>query len=92
MAHIKRRGLTIGSGSFLKPGRHLEEIDAVWGDDHDGLVQKRNRLREQHKVAKHIFISQICDVAVEEYATVCPDCSWRQDMKCTLSPEVAKWK
>ena len=70
MKSIKTRGLTIGSGSLLKPGRHLEEIDAVWGKDHDGLVQKRNQLREQHKVARHIFVSQICDVAVEEYATV----------------------
>jgi hypothetical protein len=42
-------------------------LDAVWSDNHDELVEKRNSSRR----FKHIFVSQICDVACEEYKTVC---------------------
>jgi hypothetical protein len=45
----------------------IKHIDAVWSDDHDGTVKKRNEFRR----LKHMFVSQICDVAAEEYATVC---------------------
>jgi len=45
----------------------IKYVDAVWSDDHDGTVEKRNRCKR----LKHMFVSQICDVAVEEYATVC---------------------
>ena len=43
-----------------------DDIHCVWSEDHDKtLTQKRRRK------LKHIFISQICDVAVAEYAKVC---------------------
>jgi hypothetical protein len=46
-------------------------IDAIWSDDHDRAVAKRNKFRQEYCQFKHVFISEICDVAVDEYKTVC---------------------
>jgi hypothetical protein len=73
---IKEIGFVIGSDKFLNQPYHvlaLYCIDAIWSDDHDGSVEKRNNARKGTlgEFFKHVFISEICDVAVEEYATVC---------------------
>lgn len=83
---IKEIGFVIASDSFLKPIfshvfmdmnlKHVKEtvgtcvidlIDAIWTDEHDKVLEtKRSK-----NMFRHIFISEICDVAVGEYATVC---------------------
>ena len=74
---IKEVGFVIGSDTFLNRPYHILAlycIDAIWSDDHDGSVEKRNIARKSKRyglIFKHIFISEICGVAVEEYATVC---------------------
>lgn len=74
ISKIKKAGeFWVGSEKMLdSPGtlHLLPRLDAVWSTNHDRAVKKRNDLRERC-YAKHIFISQICDVAVEEYETVC---------------------
>jgi len=59
----------VGSENLLNKNSNcnLNNIDAIWSKNHDRAVEKRNK----NKNAKHIFISKICDVAVEEYETVC---------------------
>jgi len=54
-------------GVLSKKSDDLHFVDAVWSENHDATVQLRNATEN----AKHIFVSEICDVAVEEYATVC---------------------
>src|SRR5271157_230908 len=71
---IKEVGFVIGSDEFLNEPYDILAlycIDAIWSEDHDGSVEKRNIARTKNALFKHIFISEICDVAVEEYATVC---------------------
>ena len=59
----------VGSDKILNKNSNcnLFSIDAVWSKNHDLTIQKR----DNNKDAKHIFISEICDTAVEEYKTVC---------------------
>lgn len=59
----------VGSQSLLKPKTNIDlhVVDAVWSHNHDAAVI----LRDRNPKAGHIFISEMCDVAVEEYATVC---------------------
>jgi hypothetical protein len=66
---IKTLGFVIGSDKLFDIPKYpsIKLIDAIWSDDHDGSVEKRN----SNKIFDHIFISRICDIAVEEYATVC---------------------
>jgi hypothetical protein len=55
----KKRGFSDGKSM-------TDELHCAWSEDHDRtLTQKRRRK------LKHIFVSQMCDVAVAEYAKVC---------------------
>lgn len=66
---IELYGLTVCSDkilNFKKYSNLIPLIDAVWSEDHDGTVTKRNR----SKHSKHIFVSQICGVAQREYKQV----------------------
>lgn len=66
---IKNFGFIITSPEFLKANKDekwLEIIDAVWGNEHGELVEQRNAIAE----ASHIFVSQICDIAADEYLQV----------------------
>lgn len=68
LATIRKGLFYIGSHKMLlaKNREMAEAVSAVWSDDHDHSI----RIRTKNGL-KHIFISQICDVAVEEYKTVC---------------------
>ena len=70
LADIKMAGrLVIGSDRIFGLSDAVTTfIDAVWSEDHDGAVEKRDSNKERFK---HIFISEMCKVAVEEYDTVC---------------------
>jgi hypothetical protein len=71
---IKETGFVIGSDEFLNEPYDvlaLYCIDAIWSEDHDGSVEKRDILITKNSFFKHIFVSEIGDVAVEVYATVC---------------------
>ena len=59
LSEWKKRGFSDGKSK-------TDQVHCVWSEDHDRtLTQKRRRK------LKHIFVSQICDVAVMEYAKVC---------------------
>jgi hypothetical protein len=59
MSEWKKRG-------FGREDIALAQMHCIWSENHDKtLTQKRRRK------LKHIFISEICDVAVAEYAKVC---------------------
>jgi hypothetical protein len=66
----KTKTLIIGSEKVISSETNIyisHVISTIWSKNHDRAVRKRN----EHKYFKHVFISQICDVAVEEYKTVC---------------------
>jgi len=62
ITQYKKRGFTKKSQNFV-----LDQLHCIWSENHDKTLKKK-RSRED---LKHIFISQICDVAVAEYAKVC---------------------
>ena len=84
--YIQNYGFCIANESFLGPrfsdvcldfdkrvvsrvigSPAVSYVNAVWTDRPDKALEKQ----KEHSEYKHIFISEICDVAVEEYATVC---------------------
>ena len=64
---IQKRAFIIASDKMLKFPNTLIAIDAIWTDDHDRILKQKRKI----KLAKHIFVSQFCDIAVKEYDTVC---------------------
>jgi len=70
LRRIKRRGMFIGSEESLlkKYSKQWPKIDAVWSDNFLKALGRRNRNKKNG--TKHIFISEICDIAVKEYEQV----------------------
>lgn len=66
---IKRiKRLVIGSDKVFNCSDLITTfVDAVWSNDYDVSVKKR----DSNKRFKHIFISEMCKTAAEEYKTVC---------------------
>jgi len=71
MRKIALLGLFIGCDTLLNKkyiDLHWSPLcDVIWTNQHDKITKKRDRCIE----AKHIFVSQICDKAVEEFRIVC---------------------
>lgn len=71
---IQKEGMHLSSGIiFFK--QHSEiwpEIDAVWESRNlfEVAINRRKRQRKKYGGCQHIFISEICDIAVEEYLQV----------------------
>jgi hypothetical protein len=61
LSEWKKRGYT--EKSHLAT---LFELHCIWSENHDKTLNKKRKNN-----LKHIFVSQICDVAVAEYAKVC---------------------
>lgn len=66
---IKSKQFVLGQDKVLDINNSLitYNIDAIWSEDFNKTLEKKR----SKKIFKHIFISEICDIAVEEYATVC---------------------
>ena len=63
LSEWKKRGFTKKSLDHLSAF-----LDCVWSEEHDKTLEYKRKYKEKFG---QIFVSQICDVAVAEYAKVC---------------------
>ena len=71
---IRKDGMHLSSGTifFKKYSEIWAEIDAIWASSNlfEVAISRRKRQRKKYGGCQHIFISEICDIAVEEYLQV----------------------
>lgn len=74
IARIRKEGMHLGpSELFFKKYSHIwPEIDAVWANSYgfEQAISRRKRQRKKYGGCNHIFISEICSIAVDEYLQV----------------------
>jgi len=74
IARIKKEGMHLADSTifFKKYSDIWPEIDAVWTGSgmFEQAISRRRRVKKKYDGCHHIFISEICNIAVEEYRQV----------------------
>ncbi len=68
--NIRHEGLTIGTGDMLLKKYSIiwGDLDCVWDIDFKKTLRRRNCHKKNG--TEHIFVSEMCDIATQEYKQV----------------------